>query len=779
MTQAETTRKSKQKSDLENLSNAQSRDDQSEKTIKFAQDLLGVLLLAFGAVLLLAVLGLTKGGFITPLVMILKQSFGIGRFFVAFAVFVAGGSLLVWRKNQPKNVKVGKLVLFEMSFFAFLGVLSCFVDMAKPLSEAVSGIRAGSSLGGIVGFGLSILLVNVIGRIATGILFLVLSIILFLFGSGKLAGLERWAARKAGMEVLPSKRHARLSSGYDEPVKALPEPIEEQVKEPVFETIIRRERPKKPEQDATAIRSFDYSGFVRERQTVRKAKSQVKLPEREVNLPPLSLLATEKTVNVNTATINMNAGLIEQTLADFDVPAKVVSYRIGPTITQYAVEPGYYDASNDEKYKVKVSQISSLSRDLALALKAERLRIQAPVPGESFVGIEVPNNELGVVRLKPLLESEAFLREKSPLTLPLGRDVSGTPVISDLSSMPHLLIAGATNSGKSICIAAITLSLVMNNHPNDLKLVMIDPKRVELSRFNGLPHLLGQVETKADRIMAVLRWATTEMDFRYEKLEKVQARNLESYNRRMRKSGRETMPRIVIMIDELADLMISQKDDTEKAITRIAQKARAVGMHLIVATQRPSTDVITGLIKANFPTRISFSVASMIDSRVILDFNGAENLLGKGDMLFMHAQSGVPMRAQCTYVDDKEIQGVLDWWSKNCNVEKQTIPIDEIEPQKTESSKTEISATEEEEAPWEAIVLEEGERDSDEAIIQDAIALVRKQKRASASFLQRQLRIGYPKAAWLIDQLEGRGVIGPAQGGGRDREILEESDDFE
>jgi S-DNA-T family DNA segregation ATPase FtsK/SpoIIIE len=483
----------------------------------------------------------------------------------------------------------------------------------------------------------------------------------------------------------------------------------------------------------------------------------------------------DKIVAENQATINMNAGLLEQTLAEFGVPAKVIGYRVGPTVTQYAVEPGYLEKAGDEKHKVRISQISTLSRDLALALKAERLRIEAPVPGESYVGVEVPNAETSTVRLRALLESAEFLRMKAPLALPLGRDVSGQPVVSDLSSMPHLLIAGTTNSGKSVCIQAITVSLAMNNHPDDLKLVMIDPKRVELNRFNGLPHLFGQVETNTDRIMGVLRWATTEMDVRYQKLEKVQARNLDSYNNRMRKSGKETMPRIVILIDELADLMISARDETETALVRLAQKARAVGMHLVVATQRPSADVITGLIKANFPTRIAFTVASSVDSRVILDANGAETLLGKGDMLFLHPRTGIPQRAQGVMVSDKEIQNVLDWWAKNVKTDKIALPIQLDESENiNKTEKAPVEDTAEEEAPWEAIVQEDSEKDSDEAIINEAITLVRKQNRASASFLQRQLRIGYPKAAWLIDQLEARGVIGEAQSGGREREILPE-----
>lgn len=747
--------------------------------LKFAQDLLGVLLLSFGAVLLLGVFSLTKGGLISPLVLILKQSFGIGRFFVSGAIFLAGALLLLWRRNQAKHVKIGRVLLLELAFFLLLGVLSCFVDMSGSLAEAVSKVRAGNSLGGIVGFGLSILLVNVLGRIGAGLVLLIISIVLFLYGSNQLAKLERWAARKAGLKQLPSmEKWSQKELAEPETTLALPERVRSDPLTPVEEVVIRRPRqernqePRRAQDFEEKRRALDPSTKpIRDRRPIKQSVSNY-------DLPPLSLLALEKMVAENQATINMNAGLIEKTLDDFGVPARVIGYRVGPTVTQYAVEPGYLDKSGDEKHKVRVSQITKLSQDLALALKAERLRIEAPVPGEAYVGVEVPNTEVSTVHLRSLLESPEFLAIKGPLALPLGRDVSGLPLVSDLSSMPHLLIAGTTNSGKSVCIQSITLSLVMNNHPDELKLVMIDPKRVELNRFNGLPHLFGQVETNTDRIMAVLRWATTEMDVRYQKLEKVQARNLDTYNKRMRKSGKEIMPRIVIMIDELADLMITSRVDTETAIVRLAQKARAVGMHLVVATQRPSTDVITGLIKANFPTRISFTVSSGTDSRIILDANGAESLLGKGDMLFLNPKTGALQRAQGVMVTDKEIQNVLDWWAQNSALEKQSIPVEAFE--KPAESLPEAAQIEEveEEAPWEAIVLEDSEKDSDEGIITEAIALVRKEKRASASFLQRQLRIGYPKAAWLVDQLEARGVIGPAQSGGKEREILEEDDNF-
>ena len=485
-------------------------------------------------------------------------------------------------------------------------------------------------------------------------------------------------------------------------------------------------------------------------------------PERAAELPPLDLLQKGEIYRPDKRSINLTAGLIEKTLAEFGIPAKVVGFRTGPTVTQFAVEPGYIDKSDEDKQKVRVSQISSLQRDLALALSAERLRIEAPVPGKSYVGIEIPNPNAAQVQLRPLIESEEFSRVNSSLALTLGRDVSGRPVVADLATMPHLLIAGTTGSGKSVCITALTACLVMNNTPEDLKLAMIDPKRVELMRFNGMPHLMGNVETDIERILGVLRWATAEMDYRYKLLEKARARNIDSYNMKMKRQGKKTLPKIVVLIDELADLMISAPDQTEHTLVRLAQKARAIGIHLIVATQRPSTDVVTGLIKANFPTRISFTVASSIDSRVILDTGGAETLLGKGDMLFLHPEIGLPVRAQGVIVTDRDLNRVIRWWQKN----------DERSDAPKQDRYDDTEAP-----PWEEKVGIDVDEDEDEALIDEAIALIRKEGHASASFFQRQLRVGYPRAARLVDQLEEKGVLGPSQGGGREREILIERDE--
>jgi S-DNA-T family DNA segregation ATPase FtsK/SpoIIIE len=474
---------------------------------------------------------------------------------------------------------------------------------------------------------------------------------------------------------------------------------------------------------------------------------------RAQGLPSLSMLLGDTSNRADERHINQTAGLIEKTLAEFGVPAKVVGYRTGPTVTQFAVEPGFIErpGSNGDgaAQKVRVAQISALSRDLALALSARQLRIEAPVPGRSYVGIEVPNNRSAQVRLRSILESESFRKVKSPLAIALGRDVSGQPVVADLSSMPHLLIAGTTGSGKSVCIAALTTCLVMGNSPQELRLIMIDPKRVELVLFNNLPHLYGKVETDLDRILAVLQWVVNEMERRYKLLEEQRAKDIDVYNGRP--DAPEKLPRLVVLIDELADLMMSAPVEAEQMLTRLAQKSRATGIHLVVATQRPSTEVVTGVIKANFPARISFATASSVDSRVILDTNGAEDLLGRGDMLYLNPETGAPLRSQGVLVTDEEVDRIIDFW-------QQTAPREETA------------------APWEGLTVEEEESGGD-ALIARAIDLVRHYDRASASLLQRKLRIGYPRAARLMDELEDKGIVGPSQGGGKDREVLVTSDD--
>jgi S-DNA-T family DNA segregation ATPase FtsK/SpoIIIE len=498
--------------------------------------------------------------------------------------------------------------------------------------------------------------------------------------------------------------------------------------------------------------------------TVSDMKEVKKTPKRESSLPPLDIMRDIELNVPDEQEINNNVVLIENTLLEFEIDVDVVDVKIGPTVTQYAVQPfkeGTTEEGETVVQRTRISKIASLSNDLALALSAKRLRLETPVPGHSYVGIEVPNRNPSVVALRTVFESKTMqdqlAKAKSPLFIPLGRDVAGIPLGIDLAQMPHLLIAGTTGSGKSVCIAAMTAALVMNNTPDNVKLVMLDPKMVELSRFNGLPHLLGPVETDPERIIEVLRWCTREMDRRYKLLEEYAARNIEAFNSRLSRRQRDElfMPYIVILVDEIGDLMLSRPDEMEKLITRLAQKARAAGMHLVIATQRPSVDVVTGLIKANFPSRIAFAVASGIDSRVILDSVGAENLLGRGDMLYLASDAAGPRRVQGCYISDDEVRGIVAHWK--------TWREEQVEKGKLE--RTPIG-------PWERGLTRRELLSETDPMLEQAIELVIAEGEASASLIQRRLGLGYPRAARIIDLLFELGVVGEQEAGGRNRKVL-------
>lgn len=484
--------------------------------------------------------------------------------------------------------------------------------------------------------------------------------------------------------------------------------------------------------------------------------------KRDTALPSMDLLHDIELNLPDEQEINQNVVLIENTLLEFDIDVDIVDVRVGPTVTQYAVQP-FRDSTADGEVafsRTRVNKIASLANDLALSLSAKRLRIEAPVPGESYVGVEVPNRNPSVVSLRSVYESKAFREEadkkRAPLFIPLGRDVAGQPVGVDIASLPHLLIAGTTGSGKSVAIAAIAMALLLENTPDLVKMIMLDPKMVELSRFNGLPHLLGPVETDQERIIGVLRWCTREMDRRYKLLEENAARNIDIYNSRLgRRRKEDYLQYIVIMIDEIGDLMLSHPDETEKTLTRLAQMARAVGMHLVVATQRPSVDVITGLIKANFPARISFAVTSGTDSRVILDSVGAENLMGKGDMLFLTGDAAAPRRVQGCFVSDEEVRALTAYW-KDWH-QKQII-----------DGKAQAAGV----PPWERGLTRREFLAETDPMLEQAIELVIAEGEASASLIQRRLGVGYPRAARMMDLLTQLGIVGEAKQGERGREVL-------
>ena len=466
--------------------------------------------------------------------------------------------------------------------------------------------------------------------------------------------------------------------------------------------------------------------------------------------------------SINEDFIQQRARLIEDTLASFSAPAQVVAISRGPTVTQFGVEPLFVEGRGGARTRVRVSKIASLSDDLALALAAPRICIQAPVPGHSYVGIEVPNDEMTLVSLRDVVESETFQRNRKALSFALGQDVSGHPIMGNLDAMPHLLIAGTTGSGKSVCVNAIITCFLLHNTPDELRLVLVDPKRVELTGYNGVPHLLGPVVVEMERVIGALQWMTREMDKRYHEFAKAGARNITDYNVRAQLQGNKKLPNLVIIIDELADLMLIAPDETERTITRLAQLARATGIHMILATQRPSVDVVTGLIKANFPARIAFAVASNTDSRVILDQPGAERLLGRGDMLYQAPDAPAPVRLQGVFVSDHEIQKLVEYW----RVQAGGASSYAVAGTPADSIPTGVPLKQ---APlWDDIEKTDGD-----PLLSEAIDIVRREGRASVSMLQRRLRIGYTRSARLVDQMEEKGIVGPPEGATQVRQVLD------
>jgi len=852
----------------------------------------GIVIIFITAVLVLSLLSPSQGQLTTALASLIWQAFGWGGVMVPIITGVVGVYLVLWGMEQPPSVPVYRVLGFSLFFIAF----AAFASLAQTLQDnglndfwtVAESETGGGYFGGVVGYALTeavgtpgaILMLVVVAGIGTILFFGVsrtdmgnfLHVMLALgmreetepdptdvrdipinTGSTR-GGTLRRSTKKSTQLPLPEPETAT-------PENATPAPVEEPKPE-VKPKRGRRGRKKKEETPPTQQPTIETPVFVGGMSAVVRNWKVPSLDE---------MLEQGSDQDTSDAMIREQVEIIEHTLESFGAPATVVEINQGPTITQFGVEPNYLEMRSGKRTKVKVGKIAGLSDDLALALHARSIRIQAPVPGKGFVGIEVPNTAKALVSLRDVMESATYqnIAKKSPLAIGLGQDVAGNPIAADLAAMPHVLIAGTTGSGKSVCVNGIIACLLLQNSPDDLKLVMVDPKRVELTGYNGIPHLAAPVVVDMDRVIGTLQWAMREMDSRYKMFAEVGARNITDYNKKIkRRKDVQKMPYIVIIIDELADLMMLSPEDTERGITRLAQMARATGIHMVIATQRPSVDVVTGLIKANFPARVAFAVASSTDSRVILDSTGAERLLGQGDMLFQSPDAAAPARLQGCFVSDEELSKLIAYWQRarrfsTISADEAAIP--KVEPATTLpplSRSTPPSTTPENEpnnsgqagsaspaqpdsngeatpsnklakkkplatapvpVPEEPIEEEFVEQEDDvptqvmpvladpifppasdptptkqrplleelaaleednkrkqqfeDELMPEAIAMVRKLNKASTSLLQRRFRIGYTRAARMIDAMEDMDIIGPPTGTSKAREVKPWQDD--
>ncbi|MBX2999943.1 MAG: DNA translocase FtsK [Caldilineaceae bacterium] len=669
---------------------------------------------------------------------------------VALALLLLGIVLMLGERAgywNPQAVVGAELTLLGLQTGAFL-MEHAQADWMPPVGSAA----------GWLGWALGNLLVETLGRWpALMLVLIVLAVgIYLLFRHTPLIYLTPYV-----MALAPSRlqRTAETEPAQIEPRKAQNRRIPPPPIDPVIPTPVEADPPAadpapKSRSAPAAAPTAPAPGPPARAKTPQPAPTKLQVVRTPDRLPALDLLEGDSG-RYGSRDTKRTEEMIEQTLADFNIPVRIVNVESGPTVTQYGVEPLYIERAGQRR-KVRVSRIVNLADDLALALAAPSVRIEAPVPGHPYVGIEVPNHDKVIVGIRGILESSEMGKRGGNLPIALGRDTAGAPVVTDLTRAPHLLIAGATGSGKSVCVNAMIISLLMHHGPDTLRFVMVDPKMVELPGYNGIPHLIGKVITEVDQVVGALTWLLLQMDDRYQRFRDAKVRNIGDYNAKAAKSkDLQPLPYIVLVVDELADLMMTAPEDVERQLVRLAQMARATGVHMILATQRPSTDVVTGLIKANFSTRIAFAVTSQIDSRVVLDSNGAEKLLGQGDMLFMSPSAAKLSRVQGCWVSDKEIERVVKFWQEQERIENPNAPLMKV-------------------APWIGIL---DQLDDEEELLNDVIDLIRDQESVTTSFVQRKLRIGYPKAARMMEQLEAKGLVGPDQGGGQGRVVKIKDDD--
>lgn len=765
-------------------------------------DLVIVSLIVFS--ILLGVLIFNKSGVVgIKLNEILGGMFGIMQYILPVGMFAVAIKLAIDGKDEI----VSKLVQYGIAVISMSIVFSVFqfsageLQSSKEITELVKDayfLGSQSKGGGAIGAVGAAPLTKLLGNIGAVIFCIGLAIILLVFTFG----INLSEIINMILDKLEEKREERLERKAE-----LAKEIEEEEKETRAERRKRQkeemkqmkaEQAKQPmdnqikinfggrivdnTEENSKLKKYDHSNDDLEPLT-RQSKKQVQPDVIDSNLfkdveeqkeekkkavlqlehsqtvedehyeyPPVELLskASKKGIKGGAKALTDTATRLQKTLYSFGVSAKVENVSVGPAITRYELKPAE---------GVRVSKIANLADDIALNLAAETIRIEAPIPGKQAVGIEVPNKEKEVVHFREILDSDEFKENKSKLTVGLGKDVAGNVQLADIAKMPHVLIAGSTGSGKSVCINTIITSIIYNAKPSEVKFVMVDPKVVELSVYNGIPHLLIPVVTDPRKAAGALAWAVQEMDDRYNKFASKGVRDLKGYNKAIEKEAEEgagKLPQIVIIIDELADLMMVAKNDVEDAICRLAQKARAAGMHLVIATQRPSVDVITGLIKANVPSRIAFAVSSQVDSRTILDSVGAEKLLGKGDMLFFPAGAPKPSRVQGAFVSDDEVEKIVDFIKSNGTATYSEDILESIE----NSNKTDKEMS-----------MEADADDDTDPFLMDAIQTVVETGQASTSFIQRKFKVGYARAGRIVDQMEERGVISGYQGS-KPREVL-------
>ena len=718
--------------------------------------LFGIFLFAVALISILSFIDLA-GGLGEKIGALAKLSFGIGAFLFPVVLIFLG-----WKMIKAEDIIESRTSFagIAMIFIFFLSLVHIFYA-----PEAMFEIAKAGDGGGFLGAAIAWVLASLIGKWGglVVILALILISLLLTLNISFVELVKKIKLRKANKEGVEENESDNTGEAEDKiddikiniagqeekkqgVLSVLAGKISGNKKPPEFsvKAIDENDDPKNEGETEEDEENLNNSANYKELDIGNKKNENI-----DWKMPPLSLLdGYDK--KPTSGDIKANSNIIKRTLANFGVQVEMGEVNVGPTVTQYTLKPAV---------GIKLSRIIALNNDLALALAARSIRIEAPIPGRSYAGIEIPNQSIAMVRLKNIIDSSDFENRKSDLSVILGRDVAGKAILADLTKMPHLLIAGSTGSGKTVCINTLITGLLYQNSPEDLKFIMVDPKRVELTSYNDIPHLLTPVITDPDKAINSLKWSISEMENRYELLSHLGCRNIESYNSAVRTKykQREILPYIIIVIDELADLMATHGREMEAAVVRLAQMARAIGIHLVLSTQRPSIEVITGLIKANITTRISFQVASQIDSRTILDMSGAEKLLGSGDMLYLSGDSNKPKRIQGVFISEEETKKVTGFLKSQKNENT------EYDGEITESKKPSLEFS-----------SDDSEMEDD--LYNDALEVIREAGKASASLLQRRLRVGYARAARLLDIMEDKGIIGPADGA-KPREVY--GDDFE